>query len=72
MQEITFKIPDGSEEKVKEMVVVGVERFLAQQIVVVPVQETEEYKTAVDTFRADNGMEKKFDKKEVKEEEKIA
>ena len=69
MTEITFKIPEGSEEKVKEMVQVAVERFLKAQMAETPVEEKPEYKTAVDTFRADNKMELKFAKVEEPKEE---
>ena len=69
MQEITFKIPVGSEEKVREMVAVAVERFLREQMAETPVEEKPEYKTAVDTFRADNKMELKFAKVEEPKEE---
>jgi len=60
MQEITFKIPTGSEEKVKEMVSVAVERFLREQMKEVPVEEKPEYQEAVDSFRKENEMETKF------------
>ena len=69
MQEITFKIPVGSEEKVREMVAVAVERFLREQMKETPVEEKPEYKEAVDSFRLDNSMEAKFTKAEVVKEE---
>ncbi len=71
MQEITFKIPVGSEEKVKEMVAVAVERFLRTQMQETPVEEKPEYKEAVDSFRLDNKMEAKFAVAEVVKEEVV-
>jgi|LakMenEpi03Aug12_release.lakeMendotaPanAssembly.Ray.scaffolds.fasta_scaffold249824_5 hypothetical protein len=65
--EKTYKIPEGSEESVDNMVSVAVERFLAQQLKETPVQEKPEYKDAVDTFREDNGMDKKFENKPIEE-----
>jgi hypothetical protein len=70
--EKTYKIPEGSESIVDNMVAVGVERFLAQQMKEVPVQEKPEYQTAVDSFRTDNKMELRFTKvEEVLVEEKL-
>lgn len=72
MIEKTYKIPDGSEEKVDAMVAVAVERFLREQMKETPVDEKPEYKQAVDSFRADNDMELKFEvKEEVKPIEEI-
>ena len=67
MIEKTYKIPEGSESKVNEMVAVAVERFLREQYKETPVEEKPEYRTAVDTFRKDNLMETKFEVKPVEE-----
>ena len=58
--EKTYKIPEGAEKIVDNMVSVGVERFIAQQKLVIPKEATTEYETAVDAFRKDNKMEPKF------------
>jgi hypothetical protein len=61
-----YKIPEGSESFVDAMVARCVEDFIAQQMREKPIEEKPEYQTAVDSFRVENGMEKKFEK--VKEE----
>jgi hypothetical protein len=71
MIEKTYKIPEGSETIVDNMVAVGVERFIRQQMEI-PVEEKIEYREAIDTFRADNHMELRFAKvEEVQEEPKV-
>ena len=68
---IELKIPVGSEEAVKNLASVAVERFLQTQFKEVPVEEKPEYREAVDSFRVENKMEAKFAVKvveEVKEE----
>ena len=60
--EKTYKIPEGSEALVDAMVARCVEDFIAQQMREKPIEEKLEYQQAVDTFRVENGMEKKFEK----------
>ena len=64
----TYKIPEGSESKVDEMVAVAVERFLREQLKETPVEEKVEYQTAVDSFRKDNLMKTKYEVKPIKDE----
>jgi hypothetical protein len=66
MIEKTYKIPEGSEAIVDNMVQIGVERFLKIQLSQPPVEEKVEYQQAVDSFRTENAMELKYSKVEVK------
>jgi hypothetical protein len=58
--EKTYKIPEGSEEKVDEMVAVAVERFLRDQMKETPVEEKQDYQEAVNSFRIENNMNPKY------------
>jgi hypothetical protein len=61
---IELKVPVGSEEQVKSLASVAVERFLMSQMAGIPVEQKPEYQEAVDTFRKDNKMALKFTKEE--------
>lgn len=62
-----YKIPSGAESIVDNMVAVGVERFLKEQMAIPPIEEKVEYQQAVDTFRTENNMTTKFTKIEIEE-----
>jgi len=59
--DITIKdIPEGCEEKVKEMALIAVERFLAERDLKVSSEIKSKFESDVDNIRKANGLEKKF------------
>lgn len=61
--DITIKdVPEGAEEKVKEMAMVAIERFLRDKDIKVAEEVQTKFETDVDAIREKNGLEKKFEK----------
>lgn len=67
MTDVLIKsVPIGAEEKVKELAMVAIERFLTQRDVKVAEQVVTQFETTVDQIRKDNNLTAKFE--EPKEE----
>jgi hypothetical protein len=70
MTDVTIKnVPDGAEEKVKELAMVAIERFLRERDVKVTEQVISKFEADVDLIREDNSLTAKFVK--LKEDEII-
>lgn len=61
--DITLKdVPEGAVENVKEMASVAVERYISGRDVKVAAEVKTKFESDIDTFRASNGLEKKYDR----------
>ena len=66
---ITIKnVPEGAEDKVKEMAAIAIERFIRDKDVVVSNAVKDKFEKDVDAIRTANGLDKKFEKIEKPEE----
>ena len=67
MDVIIRDVPSGAEDKVKELAMIAVERFLRSRDVKVADEVNDKFESDVDTIRDANDLAKKFE-----EEEEIA
>ena len=61
-------VPVGAEEKVKQMAMVAIERFIKARDVKVADKVQTKYETDVDTIREANGLTKRYDTVKIEEE----
>jgi hypothetical protein len=62
--DVTIKnVPEGAEDKIREMASVAIERFLTARDLKIGEEVKKKFEDAVDTFREDNNLPYKFKKK---------
>jgi hypothetical protein len=61
MDLVIKSVPDGAEEKVKEMAMVAIERFIKERDVKVAEEVEDKFKTDIDTIRESNGLTGKYE-----------
>jgi len=68
---IVKNVPNGAEDKVKELAMVAIERFVKQRDVKVAEVVTDKFETDIDVIRVANALDKKYSVEEVVVEEEI-
>ena len=58
---IVKNVPNGAEDKVKEMALIAIERFVRIRDVKVSEAVTDKFETDIDTIRVANSLDKKFE-----------
>ena len=72
MEVIILDVPEGAEERVKEMALVAIERFIRNRDVKVAEEVTTKFESDIDTIREVNSLDAKYTKEEIVEEEIVA
>ena len=68
---IVKNVPNGAEDKVKELAMVAIERFVRARDVKVAEVVTDKFETDIDVIRVANALDKKYSVEEVVVEEEI-